>query len=129
MCVVLHIIICVIPYSQLGCTDMSDKASYIMGDAMIAYGAGAFIHFVLILVSTRLLVSGRETVTQAILAGMRYMGQSMSRLLGLVLIQYFGVTANLSTGHCNYDYYPHLLGVAHVLIPSLLFPAAYALLR
>jgi len=109
--------------------DLNDKPSYILGDAMLSPTGSTIIQISLVIASTAALIKGREAVTQAVISALQFMGQTVSRIFGMVLIQALGVTANLTTGNCNYDKYPQLLIVAHMVIPMFLYPLAFALLR
>ena len=95
---------------------------------MLSPAAATFIQISLVIVSTSVLIKGREVLTQAVISALAAMGQTMSRIFGMVLIHALGVTANMQTGNCNYDNYPELLIISHMVIPMFLYPLAFALL-
>lgn len=108
---------------------ISDASCYILGDAMISPAASTFVQLALILATTKALVRGKETLTQAIVTSLQAMGQSVSGIVGITLIHTFKVTADLQTNACDYDNYVPLLIVAHVVVPAFLFPLAFMTLN
>lgn len=58
---------------------VSDQSSYLLGDAMISPAASTFIQLALVLATTKALIKGKETLTQAVVASLQAMGYSVSK--------------------------------------------------
>ena len=58
---------------------ISDQSSYLLGDAMISPAASTFVQLALVLATTKALIKGKETLTQAVVASLQAMGYSVSK--------------------------------------------------
>jgi hypothetical protein len=111
---------------------ISDESFYFFGDGMLNIPASTWTQIAIVMATlspqSAHAMKGKEVFTLAIVNGMKFMGNSASRIYGMFLIDMFGLTANMATGNCNFDNYPALSIAAHVVSPIFLFPIAYMLL-
>jgi len=115
---------------------ISDKSMYLAGNGMLNIPSRSWIQLSLVIAAVSPLVDGnaplrvrgKEVLTMSIISGLQFMGQSMSRIYGMFLMELFDFRADLSTGNCNVDNYVPLCIAAHVVSAIFLVPVAYAIL-
>lgn len=104
---------------------VSDHATYLLGDAIV-FNACQMLDFMpIVVLISRLCPHGLEAVMYALLAGFSNFGQNVSRSIGLVLIDAFGIKTELP---CDFSRLPQLVFVAHCVLPLAVFPLAWVLL-
>jgi len=107
---------------------ISDKAMFLFGDAMLSPVASMLVLLPMVIMTSKLVDKGHESTTYAILAGFQNIGQTISRIIGIALMHGFAV--NLSADpytQCNFEGYPSLLVLSHMILPSLCIPLAYVM--
>jgi len=109
--------------SKLG---ISDKAAFILGDAIISPAASMLVLLPMVILTSKLVTRGQESTTYAILAGFQNLGQTMSRITGISLMHTFEIKTELP--HCNFEGYPALLVFAHMMFPLITIPLAYIMI-
>ncbi|EPY18551.1 pteridine transporter [Strigomonas culicis] len=103
-----------------------DRVMYVMGDAIIYE-----VCFVLSIMPQQILMSrlcprGTESMSFAILAGLSSTGNSLSVVIGSLLME--TVWPVRARTPCNFDNLPYLVVVSHLCVPILTVPAALLLL-
>eukprot|EP00759_Apiculatamorpha_spiralis_P039404 PhF_6_TR38177/c0_g1_i1/m.57071 len=102
-----------------------DKAMYVFGDAIIQSLTQMMEFMPAVVLTSKLCPKGFEASVFALLASFQNYGQNVSRSIGGVLIEAFGIK---TTAPCDFSNLPLLLLVGHVLIPLLSIPLAFVLI-
>lgn len=108
---------------------ISDKAMFLLGDAVFAPVASMLVLLPMVVITASFVDKGTESTTYAILAGFQNLGQSIARIIGIALMHAFAI--NLAADPytpCNFDGYPALLVLSHMLLPTLCIPLTYVLI-
>jgi hypothetical protein len=103
---------------------ISDKAFYIMGDAIITPVATMLVLLPLTNLTNSVVKRGKETVTYSIMVGFQSLGATVSRIIGAYFMHLFDTRANLRHG-CNFDNLIFLVVVTRMLFSYLNIPLAY----
>lgn len=104
---------------------VSDKATYLFGDAMIRPMINMLSFMPSVLLMARLCPSGLESVMYAILAGVSNLSSTASTVLGIVVIKYAGVRTAVP---CDFSPLPYLLVGCGAALPAIFLPVVYLLL-
>lgn len=105
---------------------ISDEVFFLFGGAIVDPTASMLVTVASSVLVSNTVYHGRATTTYAVLLSFQYLGQSMSRILGLAITSYMGVRANRYTG-CNFDNYPDLIVFTELVSPFLAICIAYLL--
>lgn len=105
---------------------LSDKATFILGDAIISPAASMLVLLPMVLLTSKLVTRGQESTTYAILAGFQNLGQTMSRITGVALIHSFKI--HTEPPNCNFDGYPALIIFSHMAFPLIAIPLAFIMI-
>ncbi|KYF44057.1 BT1 family protein [Toxoplasma gondii ARI] len=106
---------------------LSDKAVYLVGDAVILVGANALSYMVGVMLISKLCPKHVEVTVYAILAGMGNMGSTLSTLLGVAAIKEFRITSKAEES-CDFSRMPQLISISNFILPSLCIPLCMTLL-
>ncbi|CDJ63106.1 LOW QUALITY PROTEIN: BT1 transmembrane domain-containing protein, putative [Eimeria necatrix] len=106
-----------------------DKVMYLLGDG-IGFGLiGALTHMGAVVSVSQLCPVGREATVYAVVSGLSNLGFSLSKLMGAFAISAFKIsTVHTPETQCDFQYLPHLILLAHLLLPLLALPLAALLL-
>jgi hypothetical protein len=111
-------------YRHIG---VSAKSGYLFGDAVVTPVGIMIATIGLASFSSKTVYRHRETVTYSIVTSWQNLGVSVSRIVGLVLMELFHVRGDLNLG-CNYDNYVPLLVLCKLVLPAFNFGLAYMLI-
>ena len=106
---------------------ISDKATYLLGDAIV-FSACYMLDFMpAAVLIAKLCPKGLEATMYALLAGFSNFGQVVSRTIGSLLMEAFGIRTDESLSSkskesCDFRHLPHLVVFAHCLLPLLILP-------
>ena len=104
---------------------ISDKAMYMVGDAII-YDICYTLNFMpAVLLTSKLCPKDLESTTYALLAGFQNFGQQVARTLGVALITLFDIRTEAP---CKWEGLSALIAVAHMILPLILVPLTFVLL-
>jgi hypothetical protein len=106
---------------------VSDKTLFLVGDAALQPLAAALETMPMVLLTSELATGGAESTTYAILAGFQNFGGAIATTYGYLLQDRLGVSF-LGDNDCSYEYIARLVGVAHILLPTLAVPLTFALI-
>ena len=123
-----------------------DYAMFMLGDAVVGQVCSMLDFMPAVILISRMCPRGMEATVYAVLAGFSNFGQTMSRILGLMLTQSLGVVADVTQpaastsvpgdgipalttlppppGKCDWTNAPLLIFICHCLMPLLVFPLA-----
>ncbi|CBZ52516.1 unnamed protein product [Neospora caninum Liverpool] len=109
--------------------NLSDRAVYLVGDAVILVGAGALSYMVGVMLISKLCPKHVEATVYAILAGMGNMGSTISTLLGVAAIKEFHINTTTDEARpCDFSRMPQLISISNFILPSLCVPVCMTLL-
>lgn len=103
---------------------IGDKVFFLLGDAVVSPAASMLKIIPMAILTSKLVVQGKETLTYSLLAGFQNLGQVYAKLLGLACMSAFGIH---TTPPCNFTFYPQLLFLAHMLGPLLAVILAFVM--
>ena len=104
---------------------ISDKAMYMVGDAII-YDICYTLNFMpAVLLTSKLCPKDMEATTYALLAGFQNFGQQVSRTIGVALISMFDIQTEAP---CKWEGLPELIALAHIILPLILVPLTFVLI-
>ena len=104
---------------------ISDKAMYMVGDAII-YDICYTLNFMpAVLLTSKLCPKDMEATTYALLAGFQNFGQQVSRTIGVALISMFDIQTEPP---CKWEGLPELIAFAHIILPLVLVPLTFVLI-
>lgn len=108
---------------------ISDKAMFLFGDAMVSPVASMLVLLPMVVMTSKLVDKGHESTTYAVLAGFQNVGQTISRIIGIALMHGFAVNVSADPyTRCNFQGYPSLLVLSHMILPSLCIPLAFVMI-
>jgi len=108
---------------------ISDKAFFMFGDAMLSNLILALTYMPQIVLTAKLCPTGVEATMYALLAGFQNFGDTVSRSIGVVIIDMAGMHTTVTDGHeCNFDSLSTLVIVCHMAVPLLLIPLTFLLI-
>jgi folate/biopterin transporter len=97
-----------------------DKVMYMCGDAIIGQVAMMLDFMPVAVLMSRMCPKGMEATMYALLAGFSNFGQSTSRSIGYMAVDWMGiVTANTN---CDFSNLPMLIFIGHMLLPLMIIP-------
>ena len=103
----------------------TDGILFAVGDAGLYPAAQVARTICFYLLSSELVIRGKETTMYSIITGFQALGQIASRLLGLALIQEMDIKT--SPPRCTFRYYAWLILIGHMIIPILAVCFSYIL--
>mmetsp|Transcript_10002 Transcript_10002/g.22006 ORF Transcript_10002/g.22006 Transcript_10002/m.22006 type:complete len:595 (+) Transcript_10002:201-1985(+) len=106
---------------------VSDKVTYLFGDAACQSIAQMMALMPMALLTARLCPRGAEATVFAILAGFQNFGASIASVLGVHVTEMFGVKAS-ADGPCNFEHLSSLLVFTHMICPLLCLPLTFVLI-
>lgn len=104
---------------------ISDSVFFTMGDAVIFQAINRIELMPAIVLTSKVCPPGMESSVYALLVSYQNLGIGVSRTFGDFLIDRLGI---LTTEPCNFDRLPLAVLIAHVALPSLIFPLIYFLI-
>ena len=105
-----------------------DKIFYILGSTII-YNVVYMLEFMpAVVLTSRLCPKKVETVAYAILGGFQNYGQQVSRALGLVLTEAYGVGEDAGDGSCDFSRLSGLVVLGHMVVPLVMVPLTFVLI-
>jgi hypothetical protein len=105
-----------------------DKIFYILGSTII-YNVVYMLEFMpAVVLTSRLCPKKVETVAYAILGGFQNYGQQVSRALGLVLTETYGVGEDAGDGSCDFSRLSWLVVAGHMVLPLVMVPLTFLLI-
>ena len=98
---------------------ISDKAMYMVGDAII-YDICYTLNFMpAVLLTSKLCPKDMEATTYALLAGFQNFGQQVARTIGVAMITTFDIRTEPP---CQWDGLVEMIALAHIIMPLVLVP-------
>jgi folate/biopterin transporter len=97
-----------------------DKVMYMCGDAIIGQVAMMLDFMPVAVLMSRMCPKGMEATMYALLAGFSNFGQSTSRSIGYMAVDWMGIET--STVPCNFSNLPMLIAIGHMMMPLLIIP-------
>ena len=105
-----------------------DKIFYILGSTII-YNVVYMLEFMpAVVLTSRLCPKKVETVSYAILGGFQNYGQQVSRALGLVVTETYGVGEDAGDGSCDFSRLSWLVVAGHMVLPLVMVPLTFLLI-
>lgn len=102
-----------------------DKVAYMCGDAIIGQVAMMLDFMPVAVLMSRMCPKGMEATMYALLAGFSNFGQSTSRSIGYMAVDWIGIET--TTTPCNFSNLPWLIAIGHMLMPLMVIPLSIAL--
>lgn len=105
---------------------VDDKAFFVMGDAVASSAAGMLAMLPIKTLASRVIAGGGTTTEYAFVDSYMFLGQGLSRVLGMGLMTSLGVRAD-ARGGCDFTMLPILIAIAHCVMPILSLTTAWAI--
>lgn len=105
--------------------NISDHVAFMMGDAVIFQVVSMLELMPAVVLTSKVCPPGMEASVYALLASYQNLGQSVSRIIGAVLLDILKVKAKTP---CNFEALPNAILIAHVALPALAFPLVWLLI-
>lgn len=104
---------------------ISDHVAFMMGDAVIFQVVVMLETMPAVVLTSKVCPPGMEASVYALLASYQNLGMSVSRTLGVALLDFLKIKTKEP---CNFDGLPNAILIAHVLLPALAFPLVFFLI-
>lgn len=101
-----------------------DKFAYMCGDGIIGQVAMMLDFMPVAVLMSRMCPPGREATMYAMLAGFSNFGQSTSRTIGYMLVEYLDIKTSVP---CDFSNLPFLVFVGHMVMPLAVIPLSIGL--
>lgn len=102
-----------------------DKVMYMCGDAIIGQVAMMLDFMPVAVLMSRMCPKGMEATMYALLAGFSNFGQSTSRSIGYMAVDWMGIVT--ADTNCDFANLPMLVFIGHMLLPLLIVPLSVLL--
>lgn len=102
-----------------------DKVTYMCGDAIIGQVAMMLDFMPVAVLMSRMCPEGMEATMYALLAGFSNFGQSTSRTLGYMMVDWLEIKT--TTVPCQFGNLPFLIFIGHMLMPLAVVPLSIGL--
>mmetsp|Transcript_27520 Transcript_27520/g.72696 ORF Transcript_27520/g.72696 Transcript_27520/m.72696 type:complete len:450 (+) Transcript_27520:499-1848(+) len=104
---------------------ISDKAAYMLGDAVIDNLCGMLAFMPSVLLTSKLCPRELEATAYALLAGFQNFGSQVARAIGVGLMSAFDIRTEVP---CEWSGLPGLVVTSHMVIPLVMLPLTFLML-
>lgn len=104
---------------------ISDRLFFAMGDAVVYQVITRIEVLPAVVLTSKVCPPGMEASVFALLVSFQNLGQGVAQTIGDELIEWLGIR---TVAPCNFDYLPTAILIAHVAVPTIMFPLIFILI-